>query len=226
MTAIEQLIETVAALRGPVGCPWDREQTHESLCECLIDEVCELLDTIDRGDIEHMREELGDVLLQVVMHAQMAAEEGKFTFDDVAADIDAKLIRRHPHVFGDEAALKDGEAVLKRWDEIKAAEKANAPDVDGPFKHLPPRLPALLYARHIYKQIKKKDLPADWLVDGERVAALADGLTEESAGERLFELAAACRVAGIDPESALRRHVLKLKTVITQRCEDGGLAGE
>ena len=100
MSAIDDLRRTMVRLRAPDGCPWDREQTHASLVRCLIDEVSELIDTIDRGDDAHMREELGDVLIQIVFHAQIAAEEGKFNFDDVARDINDKLVRRHPHVFG------------------------------------------------------------------------------------------------------------------------------
>ena len=218
MTAIEKLRATVAALRDPVtGCPWDIEQTHQSLCACLIDECSELLDTIDRADIPHMREELGDVLLQVVMHAQLAAEAGNFTFDDVAADIDAKLVRRHPHVFGDSGQLRDSAAVLKRWDEIKAAEKAHAPKPDGPFKHLPPQLPALRYAHDVYKQIRKKNLPADGVVDVSTIDDTAAGLTEAQAGRALFNLAAACRVAGIDPESALRRQATSVQQGVSEQ---------
>ena len=112
----------MARLRGPDGCPWDREQTHQTLCEPLIDETAELLDTIDRNDLEHMCEELGDVLLQVVFHAQLADERGEFNFDDVARGINDKLVRRHPHVFGD-IDLQDSEAVLHQWEQIKAAEK-------------------------------------------------------------------------------------------------------
>ncbi|MGF1451856.1 MAG: MazG family protein, partial [Opitutales bacterium] len=202
---MRKLRQTVAALRAPDGCPWDREQTPQSLCRCLIDEVSELLDTIDRGDWEHMREELGDVLLQVVMQAQIADEEGYFSFDDVAADIDAKLIRRHPHVFGEEAKLGNAVAVLKRWDEIKAAEKQNAPAATGPFKHLPPQLPALLYAGHVFKQIEKNELPAAGIVDDAAIEELAATLDEPGAGRALFALAAACRRKGLDPEDALRR---------------------
>lgn len=220
MDATSQLRATVAALRAPDGCPWDREQTPQSLCRCLIDEVSELLDTIDRGDWEHMREELGDVLLQVVMQAQIAEEAGYFTFDDVAADIDAKLIRRHPHVFGDEANLDDSQAVLQRWDEIKAAEKKNAPKIEGPFKHLPPQLPALLYAEHVFKQIEKKHLPTEGLLDVARIHEMGADLDEAAAGRALFELAAACRRAGVDPESALRRETSRLSAEITQRSQD------
>ena len=214
--ATDALIATVARLRAPGGCPWDIEQTHRSICDCLIEEVSELLDTIDRGDIAHMREELGDLLLHVVMHAQMAAEAGDFTFEDVAREIDAKMIRRHPHVFG-EAAVNDTAGVLKQWDEIKAAEKKNGPKNDGPFKDLHPSLSAILVAREVMKTVEKKKLPTGGLVDPARVAALAEGLDEAKAGAALFELVAACRRAGVDPESALRRHTLAVKDAATER---------
>ena len=158
MPAIDDLIATVARLRAPGGCPWDIEQTHKSICDCLVEEVSELIDTIDRDDIPHMREELGDLLLHVVMHAQMAAERGDFSFEDVARDIDVKMIRRHPHVFGDNA-LADSAAVVRQWDEIKAREKKNGPANDGPFKDLHPSLSALLTAREVWKTVDKKKPP-------------------------------------------------------------------
>jgi len=218
MAAIDDLRETVARLRGPGGCPWDIEQTHQSLCDCLVEECAELLDTIDRLDFEHMREELGDLLLQVIMHTQMAEEESRFTFDEVAADINEKLVRRHPHVFGD-LSLKDSAAVLQKWEEIKAEEKKNGqrPLEEGPFKHLPPQLPALRYAHNVYKQVQKKALPVRDEFSAPVVAEMAVGLTEEEAGRALFELAAACREAGIDPESALRRYAGHAQTSIANR---------
>lgn len=210
MASIDDLIATVARLRAPGGCPWDIEQTHKSICDCLIEEVSELIDTIDRHDIPHMREELGDLLLHVVMHAQMAAERGDFTFESVAAEINAKMIRRHPHVFGD-AAAKDTNAVLRQWDEIKSREKKNGPAAAGPFKDLHPGLSALLTAREVWKTVEKQKLPHAATADDATVARLAAGLDEASAGKALFELTAACRRAGVDPESALRRHTLKVK---------------
>jgi len=205
MSSIDDLKETMARLRGPGGCPWDIEQTHKSICDCLVEEVAELLDTIDRDDFPHMREELGDLLLHVVMHAQMASEAGHFNFEDVAREINEKLIRRHPHVFGT-MNLPNTEAVLNQWDVIKAAEKKNGPEAEGLFKRLPPKLSALLWAREVFKQIDKKKMPAEGVVDSQKIAALAKGLDEAAAGQKLFELTAACRQAGIDPESALRRH--------------------
>src|SRR5690606_11310210 len=124
---------------------------HQSLAGCLVEETCELLDTIDRGDLPHMREELGDVLLQVVMHAQIAKESGAFDLENVATELNEKLIRRHPHVFG-EATAGDEDAALRQWDAIKAAEKKNGlggsttQTDSGVFKALPQSLPALLRA--------------------------------------------------------------------------------
>lgn len=210
VSAIENLLETMARLRGPGGCPWDIEQDHQSIANCLVDECSELLETIDTLDMEHMREELGDVLLQVVFHAQMAKEAGYFDFEAVAAEINEKLVRRHPHVFG-EVDLQDSEQVLHQWEAIKATEKSNKPKSASPFKDLPPSLPALMYAYDIFKQIKKRELPAGDSLDEEGIEAMATELDEESAGQILFEIAAACRVKGIDPESAARRYARKVK---------------
>lgn len=205
MSAIDDLRETMARLRGPGGCPWDQEQTHASLVRCLIDEVSELIDTIDRGDMPHMREELGDVLIQVVFHARMAEEAGHFDFDDVAREINEKLVRRHPHVFGT-GKLDTSDEVLVQWDAIKATEKKNGPVAKGVFKELPPRLPALMFAEAVWKQIEKKQLPASGVVDCDQVKALGARLDEATLGRMLFELAAAARVNGLDPEGALRLH--------------------
>ncbi|HZP61089.1 MAG TPA: MazG family protein [Opitutaceae bacterium] len=205
MSAIDDLCRTVARLRAPDGCPWDREQTHQTLTRCLIDECSELLDTIDRLDLPHMREELGDVLVQVVFHAQLAAERGDFDFEAVAREINEKLIRRHPHVFG-EGRLDTSDEVMVQWEQIKAEEKKASGRTEPPkiFKDLPPRLPALMFAEAIWKQMQKKQLSADGAVNAGRIEELGRGLSEAEAGRLLFELAAACRANGIDPESALR----------------------
>ena len=212
VSPIEALRETVSALRGPGGCPWDIEQTHQSLAVCLIDECCELLEALDNLDVEHMLEELGDVLLQVVMHAQIANEQGNFTLDDVAEGVNEKLIRRHPHVFGSEdLRLKDSASVLVKWDEIKAAEVRHGKGRgDKLFDNLPPVLPALLYARDVFKQIRKKALDPSETLDVEVIEQKAATVTEETAGKALFEWAAACRLSGVDPESALRRYSNKV----------------
>ncbi|MEM9026401.1 MAG: MazG family protein [Verrucomicrobiota bacterium] len=215
MSAIEDLIHTVSRLRAPDGCPWDQEQTHKSLAQCLIDECSELLETIDLDDKEHMREELGDVLCQVVMHAQMAREDGHFDFEDVAHDINEKLVRRHPHVFAKADAQVDSSGkVLKLWDEIKAQEKGR-PQPKGLFKDLPPQLPALLYADAVVKQVNKKAIPTHSLLDQGEVESAAQTIDESSVGRELFHLVARCRAAGIDPESALRRYT----TELVETCE-------
>jgi MazG family protein len=225
MNAIEELKATMARLRAPDGCPWDQEQTHATLVRCLIDEVSELIDTIDRNDIAHMREELGDVLIQVVFHAQIAAEEGQFTFDDVARDINEKLIRRHPHVFGT-GKLETSEQVIAEWEKIKATEKKNGPAGESKiFKELPPRLPALMFAEAVWKQIEKKQLAVPASVDTTHVQALGRQLDDATLGKMLFELTAAARAKGLDPEGALRRHATKVMREVAEELDDGGRTG-
>ncbi len=119
----EELVQTIATLRGPDGCPWDKKQTHESLIKCLRNESEELVQAIEKQDDENMKEELGDVLLQVLMHAQIAQEEGKFTITDVISYLDEKLHRRHPHVFGDHAKAATPEEALALWREMKKKER-------------------------------------------------------------------------------------------------------
>lgn len=216
---IEELIQTVAALRHPeTGCPWDIAQDHQSIADCLINECCELLQTIDRQDMDHMEEELGDVLLQVVFHAQMACEAGHFDFDAVCHLINEKLIRRHPHVFGEEK-LETSDAVLAQWDAIKAKERKRGPKQTGLFKDLPEQLPALIFAKDVFKQVKKIDLDASEFFDQAAIEARAEGLDAMAVGKQLFEIAAACRLKGIDPESALRRHAQTI--VDTLESEEG-----
>ncbi|MDP3071041.1 MAG: MazG family protein [Opitutaceae bacterium] len=217
MSAIEDLKKTMARLRAPDGCPWDQEQTHATLVRCLIDEVSELIDTIDRSDYPHMREELGDVLIQVVFHAQIARERGEFDFDDVARDINDKLIRRHPHVFGT-GKLETSAQVITEWERIKATEKKHGPAAHAAavFKELPPRLPALMFAEAVWKQIEKKQLPTAAAVDVAQVRALGAQLDEAMLGRMLFELTAAARAKGLDPEGALRLHATKVMREVEQ----------
>jgi XTP/dITP diphosphohydrolase/tetrapyrrole methylase family protein/MazG family protein len=206
MSAIDDLRHTIARLRGPGGCPWDQEQSHQSLARCLIDECSELLDTIDRLDLPHMREELGDVLIQVIFHAQLAEEAGKFDLEDVAREVNEKLIRRHPHVFGD-GKLETSAQVLTQWELIKAGEKkTQGAKPLATFKELPPRLPALMYAESVWKQLGRKGLVAESGVDAESVARIAAGLDSGKLGRMLFEIAAAAQARDLDPEGALRQH--------------------
>ncbi len=145
---VDRLREIVARLRAPDGCPWDKEQTHASLRGALIEECYEVIDAIERGDDANLREELGDLLLHVVMHAQMAVERSAFTLEEVVAEICEKMIRRHPHVFGDKMA-NDSAAVLRQWEEIKRTEKGGTA---GVLDSLPASMPALLRAQNAQKK--------------------------------------------------------------------------
>ena len=154
----EDFLEIIKTLRGENGCPWDRVQTHESLKPCMMEEAAELLASIriyDRtGNPVNMREELGDVLLQVVMHAQIASEEGLFTMEDVVDEVSRKMIRRHPHVFGTSSADTSEEA-LQNWEEIKKEEKQGKEWIVSPLREVPQELPALTRAAKVLKKIDK-----------------------------------------------------------------------
>ena len=220
MSGIEKLLVTVAKLRDPeTGCPWDIEQTHQSITDCLIDECCELLQTIDRLDMEHMEEELGDVLLQVIFHAQIAKENSQFDFDSICEVLNDKLVRRHPHVFGDEKDLKTSDSVLDRWELIKSNEKKRGFVATGVFKDLPPQLPALMFAEDIHKQIVKKSIDASEFYDSDSIEKLlgAKTMDESTIGALLFNLVAWCKDNKIEPESALRRYAQNLVDTIESR---------
>lgn len=223
MSAVEDLRQTIAALRGPGGCPWDQEQTHGTLVRCLIDETSELIETIDQLDFPHMREELGDVLIQVIFHAQLAEEAGHFNLEDVAREVNEKLIRRHPHVFG-KNKLGTSEQVLVQWEQIKAQERKHAPAVTKVFKDLPPRLPALMFAEAVWKQIEKKKLPTGNSVDTAQVQALGTQLDDALLGRMLFELTAASRAKGLDPEGALRRYAEQVMRDVEKNLQTGASA--
>lgn len=154
----EELLEIIRMLRSENGCPWDKVQTHESLKPCMMEEAAELLASIriydQTGNFENMQEELGDVLLQVVMHAQIASEEGLFTMEDVVDEVSRKMIRRHPHVFGTGSADTPDE-VLTNWEEIKKEEKKNKEWVESPLREIPRELPALTRAAKILKKVDK-----------------------------------------------------------------------
>lgn len=213
-TPIDELRKIVARLRAPDGCPWDREQTHASLRSDMIEEAYEAVEAIEEGDDAHFREELGDLLLQVVMHSQIASETSRFTFDEVAAEIATKLVRRHPHVFG-EADAKNTEAVLKQWDAIKRAEKGNQATslLDG----VSGALPALLHAEKITKRAARAGF--DWENAVQVVGKIREELAEteeaieqgdpdkieEEMGDLLFATVNFSRKLKVEPEVALRR---------------------
>ena len=206
------LVRVMARLRGPGGCPWDREQTHASLARHLLEETHEVLDAIDGDDRDRLRDELGDVLLQVAFHAQMAAEDGAWDVDDVARGIVEKLIRRHPHVFGD-VEVSGADEVLVNWEKIKAQEKgAREPLEDD----IPETLPALARAAKV--QRRAAGWGFEWRSTGAALEALREEMgeletrtdadnAEEEIGDVLFATVAVARTLGVDAESALRRTI-------------------
>lgn len=191
---IDDLIEIMKYLR--VGCPWDKEQTHESIRVCFIEEVYEVCDAIDKKDPDLMCEELGDVLLQVVFHAQMAEEDGEFNFGDAVDGICRKLIIRHPHVFGDVKADTSGQ-VLVNWDKIKQDTKGQK-SVWDTLRDVPKSLPGLMRAQKIAKRASKGGYTLD------TAFAQMDGSEAKMRlGEEIFRLCSAAQAAGIDAEEAL-----------------------
>ena len=208
----------MARLRSANGCPWDREQTHQSIRHNLIEECYEALDALDTGEMDAFRDELGDLLLQIVFHAQMAREAGKFDFDGVAKSICGKLIRRHPHVFGNKQARNSAE-VLKQWEHIKKSEK-NAHSIVH-FEDLPKHLPALLKADKVQRKVARVGF--DWKSANEVVekiteelreltAALAAGDRkefEEELGDLLFATVNLARFENLQAEELLNCSVAK-----------------
>lgn len=228
------IVDVMARLRGPNGCPWDIAQTHRTLRRFLLEEVYEMLDAIDQGDDAGMREELGDVLYQVVIHSRIGEEEGLFSAQDIVGDITEKMIRRHPHVFSEKSLENKGESVLN-WDRLKQGEKRQHHDrmLDGVVKGLPSLLQA-------YKlQEKAAKVGFDWDKDEDVLAKLdeewqefqealqeQDGdHAEEEAGDVLFVFANVCRHFHIEPECALHRANSKFRrrfSHVEQRVKESG----
>jgi MazG family protein len=214
MPKIQELREIVARLRAPGGCPWDREQTHASLRAGLIEECHEVIEAIGRTDDANLREELGDLLLNVVMHAEIASERSAFTLDDVAAEACDKMIRRHPHVFGDSPA-DDTDAVLRQWDKIKREEKGASGTPHRTLDGIPASMPSLLRAQTAQKKAARAGF--DW-PDAEpvfdkmaeeisEVRAAMDGgnprEVEDEIGDILFTAVNLARKLHVDAETAL-----------------------
>src|SRR5881398_47717 len=207
----QKLCEIVARLRAPGGCPWDREQTHESLLPALIEEAYEVAGAVRTKDNSNFREELGDLLLLIVMHAEIARENGRFKIDSVIGDVTEKLIRRHPHVFGTSDA-RDSGAVLKQWESIKRAEKTGKHYLDG----LPTALPALMRAQKAQSKVARVNF--DWselrdvvakieeeLAETKSAIALQDRqTTEDEIGDLQFAVVNLARKCKLDAESALQ----------------------
>ena len=208
LAKFETLVKIIAQLRAPDGCPWDREQTHASLREFLLQESYEVLAALDEGNSEKLRQELGDLLLQIILHTQIAAEAGEFKLGDVMKGINTKLIRRHPHVFGSET-VKDAAEVAHNWEAIKQEERG----VDASLlASVPAQMPALSYSKEVQRRVAEAGF--DWpdiegVIDklaeevGEFKQSAGEQKTEEF-GDVLFTLVNLARRLGIDSESALR----------------------
>jgi tetrapyrrole methylase family protein / MazG family protein len=213
-TSFEGFQQTIAQLRAPDGCPWDREQTHESLRPYVLEETYEVLDAIDEGDADKLAEELGDLLLQVVLHSQIAIDDGEFTMADIVRNIDSKIKRRHPHVWGDVDVDGSAEKVRANWQEIKAAERAAKGEVEKSLLDgMPKALPALAQANQYDHRARRVGF--DWASEDEVIAKVHEEIAEiraaQTPDERFMEigdllLAAAvwARWLDINPEDALR----------------------
>jgi tetrapyrrole methylase family protein/MazG family protein len=225
---VADLLKVMAHLRAPGGCPWDAEQTHRSLAKHLLEETHEVLEAIDLDDPERLRDELGDLLLQVVFHAEMARETGDFDIDDIASGTVEKLIRRHPHVFGDVEVASAGE-VLANWERIK--EDENGPR--GIDEDIPATLPALARASKVQRRAagqgfewRTKEAAIDKLREEvEELAVASADEAEDELGDVLFAATAVARLSGVDPESALRRatsrFALRYESMLTRAGDEG-----
>src|SRR6185312_9485580 len=217
------LVEVMQRLRGPHGCPWDREQTFDSIKPFTLEETYEVMDAIDRRDFRDLAEELGDFMLQAVFYAQMAAEQDIFNIGDALDAINEKLIRRHPQVFGDESA-KNAKEVLKIWGEVKAAEKKDrGAKADGLLAGVPRALPALVEAQQIASRAAGAGF--DWENPDQVIEKLHEELAEfdearrnasqpeleDELGDLLFVLVNLARFVKVDPEQALRKTNAKFR---------------
>lgn len=197
--SFRELVDVMARLRAPDGCPWDREQDHRSLRYHAVEEVYELLDAIEAGDDQEMAEELGDLLLQVVFHAKMASERGAFDFEAVAQRLVEKLIHRHPHVFGD-AEVHTAAAVWEQWDRLKRDEKSGtAAERHSALDGVPRHLPALMQAQKLWKKARRAELVTEPPTPEPPLPS-----TREEVANLLFTLAARCQEEGWSAEELLR----------------------
>jgi MazG family protein len=232
LAPLERLRAIVAALRAPGGCPWDREQTHASLRSGLLEEACEVVAAIDTGDDANLREELGDLLLHIVFHCDIARTEARWDLETVARELCEKLIRRHPHVFGQEQC-SDSSEVLRQWDEIKRAEKGTAPD--SVLDDIPTTFSALMRAEKVQKKAAKVGF--DWpdaapvfekvREELAEVAAAPADQREEEIGDLLFAVVNLARKLGLEAETALGLATRKFETrfrAIEQLARTRGLA--
>ena len=231
----QTLVDIVAKLRAPDGCPWDREQTHDSLKRNLLEESYEVIEAIDQGDPAVLSEELGDLLVQIAFHAGIAQESGDFQLEDVLRNINAKLVRRHPHVFADGNA-KDAREVEKNWEQIKAAEREAKGEIRSPVEGIPVDLPALAYAQLMQDRVAKAGF--EW----DDISGVLDKLVEEVAefkasvtpeekehelGDLLFTIVNLTRWTGAHAEDVLRqanqrfgRRYLSMEALAEERGQD------
>jgi len=212
----DSLLSVMARLRGEGGCPWDREQTRESLKPYLIEEAYEALEAIDEGSTDHIMEELGDVLFQVVFHSQVASEQGEFSMADLLARLRDKMVRRHPHVFGD-GAVSNAEEALSQWERIKRGERGPEGEPRSALEGVPRSLPALIRAQRL--QVKAGRIGFDWpdwsgawakvreeVLELDRAAAEGNaGQVREELGDLLFSIVNAARLLDVDAEDCLRQ---------------------
>ncbi len=209
LSQFDTLVDIIARLRAPDGCPWDRKQTHTSLRENLLEECYEVLDALDEGDSEKLCDELGDLMMQIVLHAQIATEAGEFELGDVLTSINAKLIHRHPHIFGS-AKVKDAEEVALNWETLKQEERGADTSI---LASVPKQMPALGYSQTIQRRVAQVGF--DWedingVIDklAEEVGEFRQADTEKGRawefGDLLFTLVNIARRLGIDSEAALR----------------------
>jgi tetrapyrrole methylase family protein/MazG family protein len=224
------LVEIIARLRGPDGCPWDREQTHASLRENLLDECYEVLEALDDGDIKKLCEELGDLLMQIVFHIQMATEAGEFQLGDVISGINTKLIHRHPHIFGTGQA-KDAEEVAHNWEVLKQEEREAGTSI---LASVPKNTPALGYSHEVQRRAAGSGF--DWEEDSGVIDKLAEEVREfqragtpgeraQEFGDLLFTLVNIARRQGINAETALReanRRFYRRFTFMEELCRQRG----
>ncbi|MFN2610280.1 MAG: YabN family protein [Actinomycetota bacterium] len=201
-TSFARLVSVMARLRAPGGCPWDAKQTHDSLSIHMLEEAHEAVDAIDQGNMHALEEELGDVLLQVVFHSEIAAEAGHFEVADVVEELIAKLVQRHPHVFSD-VVVSGPDEVVANWESIKGEARSRTEILDD----VPKGLPALLLAHKVQRRLAGvgRDHPGTLSRLSELVGRLAKDQSDRAFGEVLFEVAALAGSIGIDPEGALRR---------------------
>ena len=232
LSKFNKLVKIIARLRAPDGCPWDKEQTHQTLRANLLAECYEALEALDKGDATKLCEELGDLLLQIVLHAQIAKDDGEFEIGDVIESIATKIIRRHPHVFG-KAKVRDAEEVMHNWEALKKAERDEG---ESMLAGVPKDMPALAYAYEISRRAvrvgfewKNIEGVIDKLAEEIKEIKDADSLEEKEReyGDLLFTLVNIARWEGIDAEAALRNANRKFYTRFTRMediCKERGLS--